>query len=948
MSDSSHLTFSHEYIESLYRTYLKEPTAVSPQLRQYFSSLVAPSLVQLEEDNLQLSDTCEQSRVGASTSFTVGKQSIPKEYINLEHEKKQMRVLELINSYRYRGHKRANLDPLGLMERPDMPILTLEHHQLSKNDLETYFSTGSFYYGAERAKLRDILQALEFTYCDTIGAEYSHIIDKTEQDWVQQRLEGVRSHPAFDKQTKLSIFERLTAAEGLERYLHNRYPGTKRFGLEGGDSLLPMLHELLQRAGSHNVVETVIGMAHRGRLNVLVNLLGKHPKELFDEFDGKSINVIGSGDVKYHMGFSSNVMTPGGEMHLALAFNPSHLEIVGPVIEGSVRARQDRRKDYDREKVLPVSIHGDAAFAGQGVVMETFQMSQTRGFCVGGTIHIIVNNQIGFTTSFQEDARSTEYCTEIAKMIQAPILHVNADDPEAVWFVTQLAVDYRMYFKKDVVIDLVCYRRRGHNEAEEPMKTQPAMYKKIKDHPTTRDLYAKQLLKEGVATQKQIDDMWADYRDKLEKGGLVSPNFVKEPNINLFVNWTPYIEHEQSDAKVVNLSCEAENFLRVAKKLLTVPEGFSLHSQVMRLMDDRLKMAEGKRPIDWGFAETMAYATLLDEGFSVRITGQDSRRGTFSHRYACLHDQNADDVLTPLQSISDKATFDIYDSLLSEEAVLAFEYGYATTKPDTLIIWEAQFGDFANGAQVVVDQFLSSGQEKWGRLCGLVMLLPHGYEGAGPEHSSARLERYLQLCAQDNLKVCAPTTPAQIYHLLRMQIKQYKRRPLIIMSPKSLLRHKLAVSELPDLYHGRFQSLLGDTLTEYAKAKRLILCSGKLYYDLYEFRKNANIKDVSIIRFEQLYPFPQSDFSEKLSHYTELKELVWCQEEPRNQGAWYAIQYDIRQVLSAIHPKLSLDYVGRVSSAAPAVGSYVLHAQSQEKLVKDAFYGDLESSCAKG
>ncbi|MDG1938684.1 MAG: 2-oxoglutarate dehydrogenase E1 component, partial [Pseudomonadales bacterium] len=743
------------------------------------------------------------------------------------------------------------------------------------------------------------------------------------------------SSPEFSVDTKKHVLERLTAAEGFEKYLGSRYPGTKRFGLEGGESLIPMLDELVQRAGSYEAKEVVIGMAHRGRLNVLINTFGKQPSELFDEFEGKAI-FNSSGDVKYHQGFSSNVMTAGGELHLALAFNPSHLEIVSPVVEGSVRARQDRRKNVDRDQVIPIIMHGDAAFAGQGIVMETFQMSQTRAYKTGGSVHIVINNQVGFTTSNIEDARSTEYCTDCAKMVQAPIFHVNGDDPEAVLFVTQMALDFRQQFKRDVVIDLICYRRRGHNEADEPSGTQPLMYGEIKSHATTRDIYARQLVNEGSITDAQVRQMEDDYREALEHGDHVVKSLVKEPNEELFVDWTPYLAHDwevRGDTRY-----PLEKLQHLAQTVNQVPDGFSLQRQVAKIIEDRVKMAAGAMDGNWGFGETMAYATLLEQGYPVRITGQDVGRGTFSHRHAVLHDQKTAEVCIPLKNaIQEPATFEIFDSFLSEMAVLGFEYGYSTTSPKGLVIWEAQFGDFANGAQVVIDQFIASGEHKWGRLCGLTMLLPHGYEGQGPEHSSARLERYLQLCAEQNIQVCVPTTAAQIFHLLRRQAIRPLRRPLVIMSPKSLLRHKHAASTLEDFSEGQFQNVIAEA-DELASrdVKRLVVCSGKVYYELLETRRQHDIKHVAIIRIEQLYPFPDAEMFSVIADYRQLESVVWCQEEPKNQGAWYNSQHRLRRVLDLVDKDLSLAYVGRQSSASPAAGYMALHLEQQENFIAEA------------
>ena len=936
MLRSSHLGGQNAaYIESMYESFLEEPDSVPENWRAYFEQLPMVEGV-LGPDTPHSAVVNHFERLGRNR--LKAKPEKVATSISTEHESRQMRVQDLISAYRHRGHKKANIDPLGMMERPPAPVLELAYHHLNPADLDETYQTGTFHYGDGSAKLRDLVDALEQTYCGSIAAEYMHIVDAGEQLWVQQRLESARGRPGYTPEQKRSILERLTAAEGLEKYLHRRYPGTKRFGLEGGESLIPMLHELLQRLGSHGVLESVIAMAHRGRLNVLVNVLGKNPADLFDEFDGRVMPSAGTGDVKYHQGFSSNVMTPGGEMHLALAFNPSHLEIAGPVVEGSVRARQDRRRDYTGDLVAPIILHGDAAFAGQGVVMETFQMSQTRGFRTGGSIHIIINNQIGFTTHRQIDARSTEYCSEIAKMVQAPILHVNGDDPEAVVFATQLAADYRMEFRKDVVIDLICYRRRGHNESEEPMKTQPQMYQKVRSHPTTRTLYVEQLVGEGVISQAAADQAADLNREQLESGGNVALSLVQEPDSQLFVDWQPYLGH--SWQYPCDTSFDASRFKELANRLGHLPEGFAVHKQVQKILEDRHKMAAGAMPVNWGFAEVMAYATLIDQQVPVRLTGQDVGVGTFSHRHAALFNQKTGKRIIPLNLLSEDVTFDLYDSLLSEEAVLAFEYGYATTAPNTLVVWEAQFGDFANGAQVVIDQFISSGETKWQRLCGLTMLLPHGMEGAGPEHSSARLERFLQLCAEHNMQVCVPSTPAQVYHMLRRQALRPTRKPLVALSPKSLLRHKLAVSTVDELCNGRFANVIDeiDDLDPH-KVERVVLCAGKVFYDLLEARRNAEVDNVAIIRLEQLYPFPEEEFAEVLGPYKNINEVIWCQEEPMNQGAWYSMQHRLRRVILAQNEDLYLAYAGREAYAAPAVGYASIHNEQQQQLVQDALFG---------
>jgi len=922
------------YVEQLFETYLTDPNAVPEEWRSYFDRL--PSVDGYRGRDVSHASIRQQFEHISKNQRFVTTGGVPAS-ATADADKKQIRVLQLINAFRFRGHQESGLDPLGVWERTTVEDLNPAFHELTEADYDLEFQTGSLCFGSETMRLRDIVDGLRQTYCGSIGAEYMYIVDTRKKRWFQQRMEPVRSRPKLEVTTRRHLLERLTAAEGLEKYLGSRYPGVKRFGLEGAESLIPCLDELIQRAGSYGAKEIVLGMAHRGRLNVLVNTLGKNPKELFDEFEGKKLADSGSGDVKYHQGFSSNVMTDGGEVHLALAFNPSHLEIVSPVVEGSVRARQTRREDKDGSQCVPIVMHGDASFAGQGVVMETFQMSQTRGYGIGGTIHIVINNQVGFTTSRQEDARSTEYCTDVAKMIQAPILHVNADDPEAVFFVTQMAMDYRHQFKEDVVIDLVCYRRRGHNEADEPAATQPLMYDKIRKLKTTRGLYAEKLIQEGVIAEDESKQTELEYRDALDKGDHVVKSLVKEPNKDLYVDWTPYLGHEWT-AKCKS-SVALKTIQKLGKKLTALPEGFSIQRQVSKIVSDREKMTAGALPINWGYAEVMAYATLLDEGHPIRITGQDVGRGTFSHRHAVLHNQKNGSTHIALEHIAeDQPKFEIYDSLLSEEAVMAFEYGYSTTSPSGLVVWEAQFGDFANGAQVVIDQFLTSGEHKWERLCGLTLLLPHGYEGQGPEHSSARLERFLQLCAEHNIQVCVPSTPSQVFHMLRRQVKRPLRKPLVAITPKSLLRHKEATSDLDDLTSGTFKTILPEKQPSDPKnVTRLIMCSGKVYFDLLERKKNDERDDVAIVRIEQLYPFPGDDLDELLSQYTGLKHVTWCQEEPMNQGAWYSSQHHMRNALYRHDPKLNLQYTGRDASAAPACGHMSVHVEEQKKLVNDAF-----------
>ncbi|MFQ5994271.1 MAG: 2-oxoglutarate dehydrogenase E1 component [Acidiferrobacterales bacterium] len=940
LSDRSYL-FSENayYIEDLYARYLQAPDSVGEPWRSYFDAMQDGPHSRVRE------------AVAAATRATPFTQP-PKlrtagaPYSATDH--KQVSVLRLINVYRVRGHQQADIDPLMLTPRPAVNDLDPAFHNLNEADMDTAFYTGPFALGpqyrevgarslgmSDQLPLRKIIELARRIYCGHIGSEYMYITDTEQKRWIQDRLEQSLGKPEFPADARRRILERITAAEGLEKYLHAKYVGQKRFSLEGAESLIPLLDELVQHAGSARIEEIVLGMAHRGRLNVLVNILGKSPKDLFLEFEGKhdSGSENGSGDVKYHQGFSSDIATPGSPVHLALAFNPSHLEAVNPVVEGSVRARQDRRHDREGNQVLPVLIHGDAAFAGQGVIMETFNMSQARGYRTGGTVHIVVNNQIGFTTSHPLDSRSTLYCTEVAKMVQAPIFHVNGDDPEAVVFVTQLALDFRMQFKKDVVIDLISYRRLGHNEADEPAVTQPMMYKKIKAHPTVRQIYADRVIRESVVTQAEADQLVSDYRDALDQGRLVAREILTETHNKYEVDWTPYKNVKWT--YTVDTTVSIETLRALADNLNQVPQGFELHPRVVKILEDRRNMALGARPIDWGFAEIIAYATLLRDGHPVRVSGQDSGRGTFFHRHAVLHNQKDGSSEVPLRRIGDvQANFLVIDSLLSEEAVLGFEYGYATAEPNALVIWEAQFGDFANGAQVIIDQFISSGGVKWGRLSGLTLFLPHGYEGQGPEHSSARLERFMQLCAEHNIQVCVPTTPAQMFHLLRRQVLRPFRRPLIVMTPKSLLRHKLSTSPLEYLSHGEFRTIIGEVDPLEAKEiARAVLCSGKVYYDLLEARRARQINHIAIVRVEQLHPFPREQLAAELKRYTQAKEIVWCQEEPQNQGAWYQIQHHLRACLLAGQ---ALRYAGRQAYASPAVGYFSLHVEQQAALVNDA------------
>ncbi len=921
------------FIEELYEAYLDDPQSVPEPWRDYF-------------DKLQLLPA-----VGGGSGRDVAHAPIVESFAHRARsggadrapavaglDRKQVSVIQLVAEYRFRGVFLAQLDPLKRRERPHIAELEPAYYDLTEADMDTVFNTGSLI-GPEQASLRGVIKALQETYCGTIGVEYMYLSNRTEKRWIQERLEPIRSKPSYSADYKRHILERLTAAEGLERFLHTRYVGQKRFSLEGGDALIPMLDNLLQRAGEAGVQELVIGMAHRGRLNVLVNTLGKVPKDLFAEFEGKHDESILAGDVKYHQGFSSDINTPGGPMHLTLAFNPSHLEIVNPVVEGSVRARQHRRKDRKGEQVLPVLIHGDASVAGQGVVMETLNLSQTRGYGTGGTVHIVLNNQIGFTTSDPRDSRSTLYCTDVMKMVEAPIFHVNGDDPETAVMAIEIALDYRTKFKKDVVVDLVCFRKLGHNEQDEPMVTQPLMYKIINQHPGTRKLYADKLAAQGLIGAEDADKMVAAYRQALDGGHHTNKTILSNFKPPFAVDWMRYrnTKWNENDDTTLPLA----DLQMLAERLTTIPSNFKLHPRVEKIIADRRLMGQGKMPVDWGMAENLAYASLLKDGFAVRISGQDSGRGTFFHRHAVLHDQNREKwdsgSYVPLSNIApNQGDFLIVDSVLSEEAVLGFEYGYSTSEPNELVVWEAQFGDFANGAQVVIDQFIAAGEVKWGRICGLVMMLPHGYEGQGPEHSSARLERYLQLCADYNIQVCVPATPVQMFFLLRRQMIRPYRKPLVIFTPKSLLRHKESVSPLEEFAESKFKSVNAewDEDIKPQNVKRVIFCSGKVFFDLRAGRKERGIKDIAIARIAQLYPFPHEEFQEQIDLYGNAREVLWCQEEPGNQGAWHRIR---SYLLRHMRPDQILAYAMRPSSASPAVGYASLHNEQQKQVVDAAF-----------
>ncbi|MBT8066577.1 MAG: 2-oxoglutarate dehydrogenase E1 component [Gammaproteobacteria bacterium] len=925
-------------VEHLYEQYLNDPDSVQDAWRNYFESMGDPQ-AEVVHSAIR-DDLLVEARQGRKR----GRVTTRKPGAAVSGEK-QAAVSRLIQVYSLRGHQIADIDPLGLMERPVPGVLKLDYLGLTEEDMDTEFFTGGLAgRGDERMKLRDILLQLKEIYCGKIGVEVAHMSRARERLWLRKRFEHSMSGDTLTDEERIWILEHLTAAEGIERYLHTRYVGQKRFSLEGGESLIPLLDDIIQQGGASGIREIVIGMAHRGRINVLVNILGKSPEELFEEFEGKydPEELKGSGDVKYHKGFSADMKTPGGNLHIALAFNPSHLEIVNPVVEGSVRARQQRRDDDERQEVLPILIHGDAAFAGQGVVTETFQMSQTNGFRTGGTVHIVINNQIGFTTSRPTDARSTDYCSDVAKMIEAPVFHVNGDDPEAVLNVARLALKYRQRFNKDVVVDLVCYRRHGHNEADEPSATQPIMYGRIKEHRTTREIYANKLLQQRLISATKATELQDNYRDRLDRGQPVPKSSLGMIGDAYTVDWQPYLNTEWDDTVDTTVSPKTVAYLGEA--ITSVPPDLRPHGRVQRIMDDRVKMSRGEMDMDWGFAETMAYASLLVDGHNVRLVGQDSGRGTFFHRHAVLHNQVNNREYTPLTNLVDRTNaFRVIDSLLSEEAVLGFEYGYASTEPNTLVIWEGQFGDFVNGAQVVIDQFISSGEAKWGRLCGLTMFLPHGYEGQGPEHSSARLERFLQLCAEHNIQVCVPSTPAQMFHMLRRQQVRPFRKPLIVMTPKSLLRHKMSVSPLTELSSGCFELIIPEIeAIATQKTRRVVLCSGKVYFDLLESREAHGIDDIALIRLEQLYPFPIDQYANLIEQYEHVEEIVWCQEEPLNQGAWYQIKHRLQEPLKK-HQQLY--YAGRPGAAAPASGIFKIHLQQQQALVEAAL--DIKTEASK-
>lgn len=908
------------FIEDMYEQYLQDPASIEPQWRTYFDKLGGVAVSHETVRDYFRDVLAHPCAAPAGTPYS-----------------KDSQVRELIAAYRGQGHREAVLDPLGLTVGTKVHELDPAFYGLSAQDLNETITVNRVAQFKEPVKLTDVISTLKKIYTQHIGYEYTYMSNVTEVEWLRERIESVDLATFLKKDEKISLLKQLVAADGLEKFLGHRYVGQKRFSLEGADVLIPLLNRMIAESAALGTQEIVLGMAHRGRLNVLANVVGKPVQTMLDEFDGVYAGPQGtdvhSGDVKYHLGYSSDIQTEHGVLHIAMAFNPSHLDYVCPVVEGSVRARQFKRLDETRTQVFPILIHGDAAFAGQGISMEVLNMSQVPGYTTGGTVHIIVNNQLGFTTSDPREARSTRYCSDVAKMLEVPIFHVNSDDPEAVMFVTHLALNFRMKFKKDVVIDLVCYRRFGHQEVDDPTATQPLMYQAIKQHLEPYKIYANQLRAQGVV-EVGVEDRYAKACQAYLEQAKGLPKIAQNVEHVYAADWSPFVGQPLS--LVVDTGVPLATLQRLAKALETLPAGMVLQPQVAKMMQERQKMSAGEVPMNWGYAEALAFASLVAEGTPIRMSGEDTERGTFAHRHAVLHDYKTGATYTPLQQLGpdQKASFVVINSILCELSILGFEYGFATSAPEVLVIWEAQFGDFANTAQVIFDQFISSAEQKWGRLCGLTMLLPHGYEGMGPEHSSARLERYLQLCAQDNMQVCVPTTPAQIFHLLRRQIKRPSRKPLIVMSPKSLLRHPLATSTLAELTKGSYQLIIPEVdPLKATDVKRVVMCAGKVYYDLLAARRAKKLTNVAIIRIEQLYPFPRTELLALLATYKNAKELVWCQEEPRNQGAWYQSNHNFEACLAKGQ---TLSYAGRVPAAAPAVGSHKVHVQEQEQLVNEA------------
>ncbi|MDI4234366.1 2-oxoglutarate dehydrogenase E1 component [Bradyrhizobium sp. Arg237L] len=961
------------YIDDLYARYEQDPASVDTDWQDFFKSLKdTPADVQKNAEGPSWSrpnwpatprDDLTSALDGnwAQVEKAVGNKIAAKAQakgaelsaadVN-QATRDSVRALMLIRAYRMRGHFHAKLDPLGIEAPRDREELDPRTYGFTEADFDRKIFLDHVL-GLEYGNLREIVAICERTYCQTLGVEFMHISNAAQKAWIQERIEGPDKEISFTPEGRRAILNKLIETEGFEKFCDVKFTGTKRFGLDGGESLIPALEQIIKRGGNLGVKEIVVGMPHRGRLNVLTQVMGKPHRALFHEFKGGSANpdaVEGSGDVKYHLGASSDREFDGNSIHLSLTANPSHLEIVDPVVLGKVRAKQDQHGDPPdmRISVLPLLMHGDAAFAGQGVVAECFSLSDLKGYRTGGSLHFIVNNQIGFTT-YPRYSRSSPYPSDVAKMIDAPIFHVNGDDPEAVVFAAKVAIEFRQKFHKPVVIDMFCYRRHGHNEGDEPAFTQPVMYKKIASHPSTLEIYAKRLIAEGVVTEGEVEKAKADWRARLdaefEAGASYKPNKADW----LDGKWAGFkIADQEEDARRGVTGVDVAVLKDIGRKITKVPDGFRVHRTIQRFLDNRAKAIDSGVGIDWATGEALAFCSLLEEGHHVRLSGQDSERGTFSQRHSVLIDQEDESRYTPFNHLGvDQGHYEVINSLLSEEAVLGFEYGYSLAEPNALAVWEAQFGDFANGAQVVFDQFISSGERKWLRMSGLVCMLPHGYEGQGPEHSSARLERYLQMCAEDNMQVVYPTTPANHFHVLRRQLHREIRKPLIMMTPKSLLRHKRAVSRLEELAKGTtFHRILYDDaqmqadekikLQPDAKIRRVILCSGKVYYDLYEEREKRGIDDIYLLRIEQLYPVPLKALVQELGRFKGA-EVVWCQEEPRNMGAWHFIEPYLEWVLNQIHaPNRRPRYAGRAAAAATATGLMSKHLAQLKAFLDEA------------
>jgi len=896
-----------EYVDALYRQFLRDPTSVDEHWALFFAGV-----------EVGRGDGTQPTRLAAAATTTEW----------------NLGVLDLIHSYREFGHLIANLDPLG-HNQTHHPLLELTEFGFREADLDRPVERSNFR-GRPRTTVRELLTLLRRTYCETFAVEYMDIADKGQRDWLKERMEPALNKPVLSTDARKHILSRLTAAEGFEHFLQTKYIGQKRFSLEGAESLIPLLETLIEEAGDGGVEQIVMGMAHRGRLNVLTHILRKPYEMVFAEFEGTFLprNVQGDGDVKYHLGYACDRPTRSGRaIHLSLCSNPSHLEAIDPVVVGLVRAKQHYLQDVERSRVVPVLIHGDAAFTGQGIVAETLALSELDAYRSGGTIHIIINNQIGFTTS-PHDYRSTRYPSDITKVIQAPVFHINGDDPEAAIQAARLAVAFRQAFKKDVVIDLVCYRRHGHNETDDASFTQPVMYKDIAAHPTVRQLYAERLQRDGAVTPDEVGVEAAAIREVFDDAINYARDFMPRQRIFALGGVWSSMQWAGTDWSA-QTAVPAETLQRIVDVVRRVPDGFTSHPKVRRLMEERDAMLQPGGQIDWACAEMLAFGTLLLEGSKIRLSGQDSGRGTFSQRHAVWYDLTTNTRFVPLDHLSPgQGRFVVIDSMLSEAAVLGFEYGFSIADPRNLVIWEAQFGDFANGAQVIIDQFIAAGESKWQRMSGIVLLLPHGYEGQGPEHSSARLERYMQLCAENNLQVCNLTTPAQYFHALRRQIHRSFRKPLILMSPKSLLRHKLAVSSLPDFTDSTFQPVLGEVdPIEPERVRRLLFCSGKVYYDLLVARRERDIDDIAIARVEQLYPFPEAEIRGVLETYAAAREILWVQEEPWNMGAWHHMCRRLQRILP---PEQQVQYAGRTAAASPASGSYKVHQSEVTDLINNA------------